>query len=92
MTANLSEQRTAVKFCFLLEISGLSWSPVQRILTEDLGMKRVAAKFVPRALTDNQKECRVETCRALKQQLETDPDFLSKVITGDESWCYGYET
>ncbi|KAJ8961663.1 hypothetical protein NQ318_021261 [Aromia moschata] len=41
-------------------------------------MKRVAAKFVPRALTDNQKECRVETCRALKQQLETDPDFLSK--------------
>ncbi|KAJ8958255.1 hypothetical protein NQ318_017398 [Aromia moschata] len=70
------------------EISGLSWSSVQRILTEDL--KRVAAKF-PRALTDNQKECRVETCRALKQQLETDPDFLSKVITGDESWCYGYD-
>ncbi|KAJ8949971.1 hypothetical protein NQ318_002379 [Aromia moschata] len=45
----------------------------------------------PRALTDNQKACRVETCRALKQQLETDPDFLSKVITGDESWCYGYD-
>ncbi|KAG8312166.1 DNA damage-binding protein 2 [Homalodisca vitripennis] len=29
------------------EISRLSWSSVQRILTEDLGMKRVAAKFVP---------------------------------------------
>ncbi|KAJ8961454.1 hypothetical protein NQ318_014702 [Aromia moschata] len=33
----------------------------------------------------------VETCRALKQQHETDPDFLLKVITGDESWCYGYD-
>lgn len=75
----------------LSESSGLSWSSVQRILTKDLGMKRVTAKFVPRALTDNQKEHRVETCRALKQQLETDPDFLSKVITGDESWCYGYD-
>ena len=35
--------------------SGLSGSSVQRILTEDLGMKKVVAKFVPRALTDNQK-------------------------------------
>lgn len=31
----------------LSEISGISWSSVQRILTEYLGMKRVAAKFVP---------------------------------------------
>lgn len=37
----------------LLEISGISWSSVQRILMEDLCMKRAAAKFVPRALTDN---------------------------------------
>ncbi|KAJ8944261.1 hypothetical protein NQ318_013673 [Aromia moschata] len=43
----------------LSEIRGLSWSSVQRILTEDLGMKRVAAKFVPLALADNQKECRL---------------------------------
>ncbi|KAG8331349.1 hypothetical protein J6590_043115 [Homalodisca vitripennis] len=50
----------------LLEISGLSWSLVQRIVTEDLGMKWVAAKIVPRVLTDNRKEHRVETCRVLK--------------------------
>ncbi|CAH2011212.1 unnamed protein product [Acanthoscelides obtectus] len=35
-----------------------------------------AAKFVPRALTDNQEEHQVETCRALKQQLESDPNYL----------------
>jgi len=27
----------------------------------------------------------------MKDQLKTDPDFLSKIITGDESWCYGYD-
>ncbi|CAH1962110.1 unnamed protein product [Acanthoscelides obtectus] len=70
--------------------SGLSWSSVQRILIQDLGMKRVIAKFVPRALTDHQKEHRAETCRALKQQLVSDPNFLSKIITGDETLCYGY--
>ncbi|PNF36441.1 hypothetical protein B7P43_G15896 [Cryptotermes secundus] len=29
----------------IVELSGVTWSSVQRILTEDLGMKRVAAKF-----------------------------------------------
>ncbi|CAH1996265.1 unnamed protein product [Acanthoscelides obtectus] len=70
--------------------SELSWSSVQRILT-DLGMKRVAAKFVPRAPTDNYREHQVETYRTLKPQLESDPNFLSKIITGDETWCYGYD-
>jgi hypothetical protein len=27
----------------------------------------------------------------LKKQVRNDPDFLSKVITGDESWIYGYD-
>jgi len=27
----------------------------------------------------------------MEDQLKTDPDFLSKIITGDESWCYGYD-
>jgi len=36
----------------LEELSGISWSSVQRILSEDLCMSRVAAKFVPRILTD----------------------------------------
>ncbi|PNF15432.1 hypothetical protein B7P43_G18450 [Cryptotermes secundus] len=30
----------------IVELSGVTWSSVQQILTEDLGMKRVAAKFV----------------------------------------------
>jgi len=36
------------------EISGLYWSSVQRILTEDLTTKIIAAKFVLRVLTDTQ--------------------------------------
>lgn len=55
----------------LEELSGVSWSSIQRILSEDLGMSRVAAKFVPRLLTDQQKERRIETCRAMKEHAET---------------------
>ena len=34
----------------LSEVTAVSWSSVWRILTQDLGMRRVAAKFVPRLL------------------------------------------
>ena len=54
-------------------------------------MKRVAAKFVPRLLSEDQKAIRLNVCPELKDQMETDLDILSKIITGDESWCYGYD-
>ena len=38
------------------EITGLSWNSCQRMLMEDLNMKRVSAKFVPRLLTEDQKK------------------------------------
>ena len=40
-------RRTIDQLC---EMSGISWSSIQRILSEDLPMGRVAAKFVPRLL------------------------------------------
>jgi hypothetical protein len=54
-------------------------------------MRPIAAKFVPRLLTDDQKQHRLEVCMELKEQVRSDPDFLSKVVTGDESWIYVYD-
>jgi hypothetical protein len=54
-------------------------------------MRRIAAKFVLTLLSNDQKEHRVAVCRKLKDQARDDPNFISKVITGDESWVYGYD-
>jgi hypothetical protein len=70
---------------------GLSYGTCQRILSEELNMRSIAAKFVPRLLQNKQKQHRLEVCRVLQQQLQEDPKFLSKVVTGDESWVYGYD-
>ena len=51
---------------------------------------RVAAKFVPRIVTADQKQQRVNVCTELRQIASDDETFLSRVITGDESWVYGY--
>ncbi|PNF17937.1 hypothetical protein B7P43_G14737 [Cryptotermes secundus] len=70
---------------------GLSYGKCQRILSEELNMRMIAAKFVPRLLQNEQKQHRLEVCRELQQQLQEDPNFLSKVVTGDESWVHGYD-
>ena len=49
-------------------------------------MHRVAAKFVPRLMTSDQQAHRVQVCQDLN-----DKEFLSKIITSDESWIYGYD-
>jgi hypothetical protein len=54
-------------------------------------MRRIAAKFVPRLLSNDQKEHRVAVCSDFKEQTENDPNLISTIITGDESWVYGYD-
>ena len=73
-------------------IVNVSYGTVQTIFTCDLNMYRVAAKFVPRLLTPpEQKEHCVAICQELHQCALDDPSFMSRVITGDESWVYGYD-
>jgi len=54
-------------------------------------MHRVAAKFVRRILTADQKQERVNVGTELRQVGSDDETFLSRVITGDESWVYDYD-
>jgi len=41
------------------EIAGLSYGTVQNILGDNLNMRRISARFVPRLLNDDQKAIRV---------------------------------
>jgi len=54
-------------------------------------MHRVAAKFVPHLLTEEQKQNRVTISQELLDRSNTDENFLKNVVTGDETWVYGYD-
>ena len=54
-------------------------------------MRRVSAKFVPRLLTDDQKENRVEISKELLANANGNENFLKNIITGDETWVHGYD-
>jgi hypothetical protein len=61
-------------------------------MSQELNMRRIAARFVPRVLSNDQKEHRVAICAELKEQTENNPNFISTIITGDESWVYEYNS
>ena len=52
---------------------GIGYGSCQRILTEQLNMHRIAAKFVPRVFTQDQKDSQVAICQELKETVINDP-------------------
>ena len=67
---------------------GINHRTCHKILTEDLKTRRVASKFVPKLMSVDQKQQRLDVCLDLKENAANDPIFLSNVITCDETWVY----
>ena len=78
------DRRLSVRM--IAEETGLDKSAVHRILTDHLHMRKICAKLVPKNLSVEQK-----ICQDLLGRLEIEPNFLDKVITGDESWVFDYD-
>jgi histone-lysine N-methyltransferase SETMAR len=74
----------------IAEKLGISNSSVQTTLKEDLNMRKLCAKIVPKVLTDNQIQGRVECCNDWIESAQ-DPHLRERVITGDEAWIYEYD-
>ena len=53
-------------------------------------MRKIAAKWVPHALTEQQKWCRYETCIHV-EKYQNGENLLNSIITIDETWVRAYE-
>ena len=76
----------------LAEILGISKGSVQSILQDNLGMKKVSTKWVPKFLTPemrgNRRDCAIENLALM----EGDEDgFFARIVTGDEVWIHHYD-
>ncbi len=81
-------QQTVNQMALKLQISHTT---VQRILRKDLNMKKKAAKFVPKLLTDQHKQCRVDACNENLFRRRLEPRLFERIVTGDESYFHLYE-
>ena len=69
----------------------VSVGTVHTIVREELKMRKICAKFVPRVLREDQKERRCHDSREVVELTNSNPAVLDALVTCDESWIYCYE-
>jgi transposase len=75
----------------IMEDIGIAKGTVCDII-KDLAYRKVCARWVPRQLTTELKQSRLDVCTQMLQRYESDGEqFLNSIITGDESWAHHYE-
>ncbi|KAG5336736.1 SETMR methyltransferase, partial [Acromyrmex heyeri] len=78
-----------VKARELVEATGISHGTVISILHEQLVMKKLSARWVPRLLTVDHKRDRVTISKQCLEMFQRNPDeFLRRFITVDETWIH----
>ena len=69
----------------------VSVGTVHTIICEELKMRKICTKFVPRVLREDQKERRYHDSREMVELINSDPAVLDALVTCDESWIYCYD-
>ncbi len=68
----------------------MAHSTVRKIL-KDLHMSKIAPKFVPRLLTQEQKDRRMVFSQRSLTKLEEDAGLIHHIVASDESWIYTFD-
>ena len=69
----------------------VSVGTVDTVIHEELKMRKICAKFVPRVLREDQKERRCHDSREMVKLIDSDLTVLDALVTCDESWIYCYD-
>ena len=68
----------------------VSVGTVHTTIREELKMRMICAKFVPRVLREDQKERLCHDSREMVELISSDPAVLDALVTCDENWIYCY--
>ena len=69
----------------------VSVGTIHTIICEELKMRKICPKFVPRVLREDQKERRCHDSREMVELFNSDPTVLDALVTCDKSWIYCYD-
>jgi hypothetical protein len=75
----------------IVEYLNIPKTVVHQILKQDVGKRKLCARYVPHSLTPEQREDRVTSCQDFSALADADRNFFNKIITEDETWCFAYD-
>ena len=70
---------------------GISHGSISTILHDHLGMRKLAARWVPKSLNDEQMATRTLVCSTLLKRFRSKDGFFLHLVTEDETWVHYYE-
>jgi len=77
----------------IAEELGISRERVGSIIHQDLEIRKLSAKWAPKCLNVDQKRQRNQSSEHLLEFFRRNPnDFLSLLVTMDETWLYHYDS
>jgi len=86
----LEDRRISAKS--IVKQLGISRERVVSIIHEDLDMWKLSVKWVPKCLNADPKRQRCQTSEQLLEFFRRDSnDFLSRMVTMDETWLFHYD-
>ena len=86
----LEDRRISAKS--IVEQLGISLERAGSIIHEELDMRKLSAKWVPKCLNVDQKRQRCQSSEQILEFFRRNPnDFLSRLVTMDETWLYHYD-
>ncbi|XP_017794503.1 PREDICTED: uncharacterized protein LOC108576094 [Habropoda laboriosa] len=88
---NIVLQDRRLKVSEIARDVGISDERVHHILTKELGMKKLSARWVPRLLTESLKHIRMQDSQdCLDRFKKNTTDFIRRFVTTDETWIHHY--
>jgi len=71
----------------------MSHRSAHRIVHDVLQFHEMSARWVPRQLTAELKQRRVDACQELLKRFEAEGDgFLGRIVAGDETWVHYHQS
>ncbi|XP_018796792.1 PREDICTED: putative uncharacterized protein FLJ37770 [Bactrocera latifrons] len=67
---------------------GISFGSARAILKDELGLRNVKSRLVPKTLNFFEKDRRVNICETMLSEYQ---NVMKRIITGDETWIYAYD-
>lgn len=90
--AALIAEDPSVTYRVIEETLGLDAMSLHRILHDHLGLSKKSARWVPRDLSDAEKQKRVEFAQRFLAEFDGgSSNKFSRLVTGDETWIHFYD-
>jgi hypothetical protein len=87
IAADLVKNDRRIASRMIVESLNIPKTVVLRILKEDMGKRKLCARFVPYSLTPEQREDRVTSCQDIIAMADADKNLFNTIIT----WCFLFD-